>query len=127
MLPAYVIDCPFGVKVPPEFKVKFVTVSGPPVMTMAPPELIVIELTLLSDVVFVTELPLAMMISEPAGGTVPPGHGALAVVEFQLPLPAVVMVAAPAVAAIAITMTAMNIVRRCVAFIDCVFIKSDFL
>jgi hypothetical protein len=32
-------------------------------------------------------------------GTVPPGHGAFTVVEFQLPLPAVVTVAAKPVVA----------------------------
>lgn len=44
--------------------------------------------------VIVTVWPLAMTTSVPAAGTVPPGQGAFAVVEFQLPEPAVVTVAA---------------------------------
>jgi hypothetical protein len=44
--------------------------------------------------VTITESPARMITSSAGPGTVPPGQGALAVVEFQLPLPAVVIVAA---------------------------------
>ncbi len=40
-----------------------------------------------------------MTISSVAAGIVPPGHGAFAVVELQLPEPVVVIVAAVAVVA----------------------------
>ena len=127
MLPTNVIDCEFGVKVPPESKVKLVTVSGPPVMSKTPPESMVIEPTPLTVAVFVTELPVAMTTSDPAGGTVPPGHGAFGVVEFQFPLPAVVMVAArPMVVATASAMTAM-MVRILSFFIGFNFIDSGFV
>jgi hypothetical protein len=45
-------------------------------------------------VVIVTVCPLAIITLSPTAGTVPPGQGALFVVELQLPLPKVVMVAA---------------------------------
>jgi hypothetical protein len=44
--------------------------------------------------VTVIESPARMMTSSVVAGTVPPGQGAFTVVEFQLPLPAVVVVAA---------------------------------
>src|SRR6185503_2290284 len=44
--------------------------------------------------VTVIESPARMMTSSVIAGTVPPGQGAFAVTEFQLPLPAVVIVAA---------------------------------
>ena len=44
--------------------------------------------------VTVIESPARMMTSSVIAGTVPPGQGAFAVMEFQLPLPAVVTVAA---------------------------------
>jgi hypothetical protein len=92
-----------------------------------PPELMVIEPTPVTEAVFVTELPAAMTTSDPAGGTVPPGHGAFGVVEFQLPLPAVVMVAAwTMVVATASAMTAMT-VRILLFIIGFDFIDSGVL
>ena len=44
--------------------------------------------------VTVTVSPGRITTSSVVDGTVPPGHGAFDAVEFQLPLPAVVMVAA---------------------------------
>jgi len=46
--------------------------------------------------VTVTESPARITTASVDAGIVPPGHGAFTVVEFQLPLPAVVMVAASA-------------------------------
>jgi hypothetical protein len=59
--------------------------------------------------VTVIESPARMITSSVVAGTVPPGHGAFVVVEFQLPLPAVVTVAAGAVKA---TKSAAMSVRR---------------
>jgi hypothetical protein len=47
-----------------------------------------------ASTVTVMESPARMMTSLVEAGTAPPGHGALTVVELQLPLPAVVIVAA---------------------------------
>ena len=56
------------------------------------------ELIVASNVT-VIESPARMITSSVVAGTVPPGHGAFAAVEFQLPLPAVVIVAPQAVEA----------------------------
>jgi hypothetical protein len=79
------------VRVTPELTVK--------VAAVALVLLKLIELIVASSVT-VTESPGRITISSVGDGTVPPGQGALTVVEFQLPLPAVVMVAACAGAAI---------------------------
>ena len=65
---------------------------------------------IVASAVTVIESPARMITSSVVAGTVPPGHGAFATVEFQLPLPAVVIVAAKAVEAA--KSTAMSVRHR---------------
>jgi hypothetical protein len=70
------------------------TVRLPALRVRVPPLLTVINPVRVKLAEIVTVLPLAIFTISVEAGTVPLGHGALAVVEFQLPLPALVIVAA---------------------------------
>lgn len=59
---------------------------------------LIVRLVIEAAAVTVTVFPVAIVTLSVARGTVPPGQGALLVLEFQLPLPAVVIFAAIAVA-----------------------------
>jgi hypothetical protein len=77
-----------------------VTVRVTPVLTVKVAVLVLLLLKaielIVAFAVTVTESPARITTSSVESGTVPPGQGALLVVEFQFPLPAVVMVAAAA-------------------------------
>lgn len=79
--------------VPPELIVTEPNCMLPPEVVSVPPLFTVRDPVWVMFAVTVTVCVLAMMTLSPAAGTVPPGHGAFAVVELQLPEPAVVIVA----------------------------------
>jgi hypothetical protein len=78
-----------------ESVIPLVTVSVTPVFTDKVPDAAEVGVPNWTDeivafAVTVIVCPAAIITDCPAVGTVPPGHGALGVVEFQLPDPAVV-------------------------------------
>ena len=80
------VKVPLFTQGPLTVRPKVVIVSVPPLLMVMPAMVAAAET--------VTLLPLAMITTSVVAGTVPPGQGAFGVIEFQLPLPAVVIVAA---------------------------------